>query len=148
MLTKLLPSQISEYWDTIAKAIESSAPPYTYSSQMRLSEVLTAMLADDMHCWIISGSVENGTSNPLGICVTAFLEDYYSKARNLLIYSLWGFENISEEVWLKGLASIKKFAKAKDCRKIIAYSDIPAIIKRIEMLGGDSSIRFISMEVE
>lgn len=148
MLLHLTGDQVSMYWDTIAKAIESSMPPYTYSSSMKLNRVFQELLSERMQAWIVMSDAEgNGSIEALGVMITAIQEDQYTDTKNLLIYTLYGIQKITEEVWKEGLATLIKFARTKDCFRIIAYTDIPAIMDRVEELGGDVSISFVSLEV-
>jgi hypothetical protein len=143
MLIRLTPSQIEKYSDLIIDAVEKSMPPYTYSSYMKSNEVLRALLADNMQCWII----HNESVGIAGIAVTAIMPDFYTHTRNLLIYSLYGIKPIEPNEWIESLKTLKKFAKAKGCYRIIAYTDMPNVISLVRKLGGDTSITFISIEV-
>lgn len=144
MLVKLTPNQIEKYSDLIVDAVEKSMPPYTYSSYMKTNEVIKALIAGGMQCWTICGDKDGSI---YGIAITAIMPDFYTHTRNLLIYSLYGFKNIESEMWIGGIATLKKFAQSRGCYRIIAYTDMPNVISLVRKLGGDASITFISIEV-
>lgn len=152
MLIKLTPSQITTYSNLIVRSVEESMPPYTYSSYMKTNHVLESLMSGFMQCWFIYNQGKKTevdiSIEPLGIMVTSILPDFYTKTTNLLIYSLFGIHKITPDIWIDGITTLKKFAKDRGCFRVIAYSDIPNIISIVKKLGGDTSITFISIEVE
>ena len=146
MLTKLLPEQVSKFWDIIKYAIEESLPPIAGENPDRMNRILTAALSGSVICWA-SYTREEGTSKFEGILITKLLYDDVSDTRNLLIYCIYGYESVSDSSWLDGLKSILKYAASKRCNQIIAYTTSPYIVKLVNDLGGDSSYNFISFNV-
>ena len=108
-----------------------------------------------MQCWFVYNNGKPGvdanktdlSKDPLGIIVTSIQPDFYTETKNLLIYSLWGVQRINPDVWIDGLKYLKRFAKEKECFRVIAYTDLPNILSIVKKLGGNTSITFISMEV-
>ena len=75
------------------------------------------------------------------------MEDFLSGIRNLLIYSLFGARPIEDAIWIRGLETIKKYAKANDCAKVVAYSNVERIEEIVNSLGGEIEWKFISFPV-
>lgn len=147
MLVQLTSEQISEQWDIIAKSIDASMPPYAYSSQMKINRVLEEMLKGNMQAWMAYDEKKVSGLTAIAIVVTAFQFDQFTDSKSLLIYSLYGIDRIPEYMWKEGLATIIKFARANECFRIIGYTDVPRIVEVVNELGGDSAVRFISLEV-
>jgi len=144
MLTKLLPEQISKHWDIIRYAVEQSLPPIVGGSPDRMKKILTSLLCGKAHCWasyIVNGDVRRFE----GIVITRIFYDDVSDTRNLLIYCLYGYEGVDQLSWTTGLKALVKFARSKNCKRIIAYTDVPYIIELVNKLGGDTSYTFVSL---
>ena len=149
LLTKLLPNQVVANWDYIKKTLSVTLPPYVEATEEVLSNLLNASLAEELQIWMLHESdFENDTSKIIAIATTTITYDKLSGIRTLLIYSLFGNpESNGKADWYQGLNGIKKYAKAKKCSSITAYSNIPMAIKLAERLGGDISFRYIKLEV-
>lgn len=144
MLTKLLPDQISKHWDIIRYAVEQSLPPIVGGSPDRMKKILTSLLCGKAHCWasyIVDGDVRTFE----GIVITRIFYDDVSDTRNLLIYCLYGYEGVDKLSWTTGLKALVKFGRSKNCKRIIAYTDVPYIIELVNKLGGDTSYTFVSL---
>lgn len=147
MLTRLLPDQISKFWDIIKYAIEESLPPIAHDHPDKMARILSSLISGKAQCWASYTRDEDGTKFE-GIVVTRILYDDVSNTSNLLIYCLYGYGKVEKESWLKGLISIAKYANANNCSRIIAYTDISYIVKIVERLGGESKYTFISFDVK
>lgn len=144
MLTKLLPDQISTFWDIIKYAIEESLPPVVDESPDKMNKILTSLLCGRAQCWA-SYEREEGSARFEGIVITKILLDDVSDTKNLLIYCLYGYEEVNKESWNKGFKTLVKFAMAQGCSRIIGYSDVPLILRLVERLGGETKYTFISI---
>ena len=143
MLTKLLPDQISKHWDIIRYAVEQSLPPIVGGSPDRMKKILTSLLCGKAHCWasyIVDGDVRRFE----GIMITRIFYDDVSDTRQLLIYCLYGYEGVEQSSWITGLKSLVKFARSKNCERIIAYTDVPYMIELTKKLGGNADYTFCS----
>ncbi len=148
MLVKLLPSQVGYYWDVIAPGIEKGLPPTSYGSDKVMSNILATLLSDNMQCWIITTSPEVNGSSIVGLVITRIVDGGPTLIKNLEVYCLYAFKPMNNELWKDGFITLRKFAKANDCYRIIAYSDNVRVIEMVESLGGSSNYRFITLEVE
>lgn len=146
MLTRLLPEQISSFWDIIKYAIEESLPPVVGEHPDKINRILSSLLSGKSQCW--ASYVRNGESSKFeGIVITKILYDDVSDTRNFLIYCLYGYNPVNRTSWLNGLKSLAKYAKSKGCSQIVGYSEIDFIIKLADRLGGNTDFRFISFNV-
>ncbi len=130
MLVKLLPGQVGELWDILKGLIATSLPPTTYNSARRLNKVLEALLCGKLVCWLLHAG-----GKPAVVIVTGLVEDDYTEARNMLIFSLNIIDRLSKEDWKQGMATLKEHARLAGCGAVIFYSSNKAIIKRARELG-------------
>jgi hypothetical protein len=142
MLTKLMPDQISNFWDIIKYAIEESLPPIAGESPDKMNKILAALLIGKAQCWAIYDKTEKENRFE-GIMITKVLYDDISDTKNLLIYCLYGYEKISKKNWFIGIKSLVKFATGQGCSQIIGYSDAPLILKMVERLKGETKYTFV-----
>lgn len=144
MLGILLPEQVSYRWDVLKPAIEAALPPIVGDASERMNEVLLSILNGEKQCWL---SYHQGDKVvPNGVVVTTIL-DNEGGAKDLLIYAAYAFKKLDEEVWTEGFEGLKKFAKSNGCNRITAYSSVDRIMEMAVMVGGDVSVRFITMPI-
>lgn len=146
MLTKLLPDQIAKFWDIIKYAVEESLPPIVGESSGKMQRILTSCLDGSLEVWISYIRTESATKIE-GIVVTEFTYDKSSGTKNLLIYCLYGYENINKDSWLQGLVTLKDYAKGRGCNQIVAYTEVPQIIELVKKLGGEARFTYITFNV-
>jgi len=144
MLTKLLPDQISDYWDIIRYAVEQSLPPVVGEGPDKMNKILSSLLMGKSHCWA-SYTINGNKRRFEGIVITKISYDDISDTKNLLIYCLYSYEGISEESWVSGFKSLVKFAESRNCDRIIGYTKEPLIVKKVNQLGGDADYIFVSL---
>jgi len=144
MLTKLLPDQISSFWDVIRYAIENSLPPIAGESPDKMKKILMSLLSGKMQCWA-SYEISEKRRILEGIVVTRISYDDASDTRNLLIYCLYSYERVGYSNWTSGLKTLVKFAESRNCERIIAYTSEPGVIELVKKLKGDVSYTFVSI---
>lgn len=142
MLIQLMPKQISEHWEPLEFAINESLPPLVGEVQDKMSNILMALLDGRMQAWVSCVAGDNGVVIS-GFVFTQVLEDPASRIKSLLIYCLYGYENVNEKEWIDGLRTLKKFSAAVGCRRVIAYTDIPYVMELAKRLGGEAKYTFI-----
>jgi hypothetical protein len=137
MLTKLIPSQVAQFWNVIKYSLEQSLPPIAGDSPERMNRILASCLSGTSDVWV---SYERTDDNVKfnGIAVTRILFDDVSYTRSLLIYSLFGYGKFETREWLLGLKSLADYAKSKRCSQIVAYTDNQQIVSLVKRLGGES----------
>ncbi len=146
MLTRLLPDQISQFWDVIKYAIEQSLPPIAGEGPDKMNKILTSLLSGRSDCWA-SYTVNGDQRRFEGIVITKITHDDVSDTKNLLIYCLYGYEMVDKSSWTSGFKSLVKYASSQGCHRIIGYTDVPFITKTVEKLGGETRYTFISLPV-
>lgn len=146
MLTKLLPDQISEFWNIIKYSIEQSLPPVVGEHPNKMNNILISAMEGSIDVWASYNRGE-GTNKFEGIVLTEVLYDRPSRTRNLLIYCLYGYESVDKESWQDGLTTLTKYADGKKCSQIIAYTDVQMIVDIVNQLGGEAKYTFISFDV-
>lgn len=146
MLNRLLPDQISKFWDIIRYAVEQSLPPAIRDGSGKMNRILAAALSDKVDVWA-SYSKNDDSVKFNGIVLTKILYDDISDTKNLLIYCLFGYGALDSSSWLSGLRTLTKYARSKDCSCITAYTVLPNIIEISKRLGADTNYTFISFDV-
>jgi len=146
MLTKLLPDQVAKFWDIIKYAVEESLPPIVGEHPDKINRILSSILCGKTDCWASYRKEENNTIFE-GIALTRILFDDASNTRNLLLYCIYGYEKVDKSSWDEDFMMLIKYAKAHKCNDIIAYSDIPEMIKRAIAIGGEAKYTFLSWNV-
>lgn len=146
MLTKLLPDQVAKFWDVIKYAVEQSLPPIAGEHPDKMNRILSSILCSKTECWASYRKEDNNTIFE-GIALTKLLHDDASNTRNLLLYCIYGYEGVDKNSWDEAFITLVKYAKFHKCNDIIAYSDIPEMIRRAEAIGGEAKYTFISWNV-
>lgn len=146
MLTRLLPEQISNFWDIIKFAVEQSLPPIVSEHPDKMNRILSAALCGKVEVWASYNKSDEGNKFE-GIVLTKMIYDDASNTRNLLIYCLYGYNDVDNKSWLGALKSIVKYANSKGCTQIIAYSDSPYIVNVAKQLGGEAIYTFLSFDI-
>lgn len=144
MLTKLLPDQIAKFWHIIKYAVEESLPPTVGEHPDKLNRILAACLDGDLEVW---ASYQRNVEETLfeGIVVTMMTVDRASNTKNLLIYCLYGYVDVSPSSWIDGFQALTKYARSKGCSRVVGYTSVPFIIDKVKELGGEAEYTFISL---
>jgi len=146
MLNKLLPDQVSKFWDVIKYAIEESLPPTVGQHRDKMNRILSSCLSGDLEVW--AAYERNGEDVKFeGIMITTFVYDTASNTKSLLIYCVYGYTQVSPDTWAEGIEAIGKYAKANKCHRVVAYSDIPYMIEKAKLLGADTKYTFLSFPI-
>lgn len=147
MLTKLLPDQISKFWDVIKYAIEQSLPPLVGEHPNKMGNILAACLDGSVTVWA-SYHREGEKTIFEGVLLTQILYDKPSRTKNLLLYCLYGYSGTVPETWLGGLEKLIRYCKAKKCTQIVAYTEVPYLVELAKKLGAEAKYTFISINVK
>lgn len=142
MVSKLNNSQITEHWDDIKEAALASFPRQPKDVDMWFNTLLQKLLQQQGQVWI--GLYESKIHY---VCITLFLEDPCGAGRQLLIYSLYGYELIPDVLWNETKNGIITFARQSKCDAIVAYTRVDRIKEMAAKLGCDTKTTFIIFEV-
>lgn len=147
MLVKLLPEQISRFWDVIRYALDNS-PPLTTEVRYEdwINRILTSAMSGEIEVWASYRKEEKLKFD--GIALTSFELDKFIRVRSLLIYYVFAYGDTAKDTWVNGLKTLAEYAKSRRCTRVVAYSNVPEMIGIAEKLGGDTSVTFISFNVE
>lgn len=146
MLVKFTPEQVAQLWPMMASGIDSALPPYVGDRDDRLRNILTAVLAGMLECWI-SYDVIDGNAKIYGVVLTAMKVDDFSMSKYLLIYAVYGVGSSTNRNWVEGYNTLRRYALDNGCETIVAYSCVPEIISMANRLGGDTRYQFLQLPV-
>ncbi len=145
MITRLLPDQVSGFWDVIKYAVEQSLPPIVTRHSDSMNRILSSLLSGKTTCWASYGKSEE-KSNLNGIILTKLIYDDTTHTKNLLLYSVYGYSKVKEKFWMEGFAFMSKHAIAQGCDRLIAYTDVPFLIEMAKRYNADMQT-FISFDI-
>lgn len=143
MLVPLVPEQVSKQWDFFAPIIAASLPPQIAFSFKGMSNVLRAILVEDMVVW----AYYNDEDDLEFVMTTTVVDDKVTYIRSLLIYSFASVGHVRKSYMREVFDTLSKYCKAVKCDSVIAYSNKEPINKFLETMGADISNRLIVMEV-
>jgi hypothetical protein len=123
-------------------AFRIALPPNVKVDEEKLTNVLEAIINGEMQVWGCGKDEEL-----FSVLATAIAVDQFSGERNLLIYIMYGYKLMTQDLWQDGLATLRDFAKAKGCTYIIGYTCVPRILEVVKELGGDTSNVLVRLEV-
>lgn len=142
-IVKLLPEQVSKYWDVIRAGILSTPSHIATMNSESIRNILKNILIGNVQCWAAIDEKEE----ICGFVLTSLADDYVSNERFLNIYDLYLVKPLPREVWTAGIEALKKFAVANKCNKITAYTYYENIANIAKKLGFNTDCRFMIMEV-
>ncbi len=146
MLTKLLPDQISKFWDILKYAIQESLPPTVNEHPDKLNRILTSALSSSIDIWVSYNKLNNVIKFE-AVVLTKITYDDTSCTKGLLIYCLYGYDSVDKQSWSEGLKTIVKFAYKEKCSRILAYTNSKYIIQLVNKLGGNTDYTLCSFNV-
>ena len=146
MLIRLTVEQISSFWDIIRYAVEQALPPVAGEGPDKMNNVLESLLEGSSDCWT-SYEREDNEIKINAVLITKVLIDSVTNTRSLLIYSLYGYNEIDNGSWTEGYKALIKWAIKCKCVRIVGYTDEEKIIRVVEHMGGEAKFRFISLPI-
>lgn len=139
MLIQLTPDEVTKRWDEIKPTIMVSMPPHITPTAESLNSILESAIRGTIQVWVLS----DVDSNIYAIATTRIDTDSVSGIKSLLIFSLYAYKPVPEDLWLEGIASFKLFAVEVGCKNIIAYTVVDRIVDIAQKLGARTDTRFI-----
>lgn len=138
-LVKLLPEQVAGSWDKLRPAIRQSLPPQVAVSNEAMKQILESLLADRGDVWVYRDG-----NTLTGMVVTTIHKDPLSGARSLLLYSIFAFQELTQEAIENSMETLQKHAEEHDIDEVIAFSANDALSRYFEEHhGADASYRLI-----
>ena len=145
MLIKLLPDQITRFWETIEFCLKETFPTYR---EKEINNLLESMLSQKMTCWLVVEQKEE-KRYPEGIILTCFGNDL-NGSKNMIIYMLYIFaesDKVPFDIWVEGFETLVKFARSRKCNSIVAFSNVDSVIKKAKMLSNVITQTFICFQL-
>lgn len=142
LLVRLTVQDVQTHWDLIKRGIAISMPPQAIDTDQFYTNVYDLLLTGKMHAW---AGMQNG--RPVALCITQILHEAYNEYKSLLVFVLAGFDAISDELWQSGFATLKNFAKAESCKKLVAYTEDAGVVRLARMHTNAHASYFLSLEV-
>jgi len=138
-LMRLSPEAVQEEWEAIWQAIEEALPPIAGNGvEERKAIILQNLLSGLLECLVLY--VED---KPVLVLTIAVTTELFSGTKDLLLYSLFGYEPLVQSGWFLLYRELIGYAKVKGCSRVIAYSNRDNVIQLAKFLGGDISNHFI-----
>lgn len=136
-MLRLTPEQISEAWDVIRPHMAGALPPTLGVDSTAMTNVLTSLLKEESQLWAYYGGLESQQRGaPLGIIMTAIVNEPVAKNRYLLIYVARTIRASKIEHYEEALNTLRTFAEKKGCSQILAYVENDAYVRKLESVGG------------
>ena len=139
-LVRLTPSQASAKWDALYTYIAMSLPT---ASEINKAKLLSSVMSGQFQVWVAFDDVDEVAA----VVTTTFMQDTVDGDKSLVIYSLTAVKQIEDGFYTDGLETLRKFAKAAGSDRVVGYTDNVRLLKVAELLGANTSIRMISLEV-
>ena len=132
MLTKLNAEQISKFWNEIKEHLEVGLVPYVAVTPDGMTFILESLLNDSMQCWVLR---REGEESIFALATTSIIVEPASQTKNLVIYSLSGYQVIPRELYQEGMKVLHEYARTKGCKLILAYTSVLAVERLALQLG-------------
>lgn len=143
MLVKLTAEQIANNWNFIKQHIYTSNGLATELTPEQINNLLQLLLIDELQCWA-AARINPEKTDIFGIVVTQVLYDNVLDEKNLLMYSAVGFNNVYHlKTWTRCLLSLAQYARSRDCKRVLAFTDNPELVKLGERMKGKTDRRLI-----
>jgi hypothetical protein len=140
----MLPEQVANGWDTLAPMIVQSLPPTVANNPIMLANVITAIMLEEADVWILT----DGGHDHSAVALTTYMFDPVARIKMMVLYSVYGITPLDDEKWNDGFTSLRKFAKARGCKSIIAYTQFDRVKQMAEKNGADISYTLLTMGVD
>ena len=140
MIVMMTPEEVSKQWGVVRHAIEGSMPSNRSVTEAGMNNILMSILDGRMQCWAMEkeGKVQ-------AIATTVYFFDPCGD-KTLCVYSLYGYEIISDRMWKEALEKLGEFAKRNGCRYVVAYTVDKRVIDIADKNGATAEI-FLTFDV-
>ena len=146
MLLQLTPEQISRRWNDISAAFMQCLPPDIPPTDEVMNNILRSLIDGSAQCWAGVGSI-NGKMVVCGLMLTKIEVEYVTGTRSLYIFTLYAYNHISDQLYLEGMETVRKFAKANNCSKVTALTSSGRVVDIAKQLGGKADYTLVTLEV-
>jgi hypothetical protein len=134
MIYLLSKEQVKESWDFIyEEGIFPSLPPVMTNMFGIRENIYKSIMNDVLHVWVYKRPNED----ILCVVTTIVQIDFCSGLKNLLIYTIKSFNEISKKDYEVGFTHLRAFAKKLGCIGITGYTTIDHVKNLVKGLGGN-----------
>lgn len=138
------PEQVSKRWGFFAPVIGKALPPTVSKTIQGMSNVLRAILLEKLSVWVYVTQ----DAEVVFIMTTCFVSDPVTLQKNLMIYTFTGVRQWGRGMWEETYDILKKEARTRNARGIIAYTYNDKIAEHLEEVSGaKTSSTLIQLEV-
>jgi hypothetical protein len=141
MLLRLIPTEITKYWQIIEAATKESMTKELIDTQEKSNNILRALLIGKLTCWFWKEETKIK-----GVMITSLQKDDILLRNNLLIYSV--YTKISQaKDWIEGFEAILKYARGNSCCKVIFYTKNEKFIRIAKHLGMTETYKMCEIDI-
>ena len=140
MLVRLTSNQIPKFWDYIKYGVKESFG-YELSDEHN-NNILQGLMIGKLQCFVVSEDKKLKANTVIRV-----IEDELIGTKNLLIYSAYANEVLSNELYQTIFKHLYDYAKSINCDNIVAYSKMSRIIEMAKSVGGDISQTYITFKL-
>jgi hypothetical protein len=134
----MIPEQVSGNWEYFAPMIAKTFPQNLGVSRTLLTNVLAAVLRDELIVWL---DYDEEAEGPSAMLTTYVREDPVVCIRTLLVYNLYVMKKKPIAYWKENLQTLHLYAKAMNCTNIAGYTDDPIYTRFLGQLGANTETR-------
>jgi hypothetical protein len=110
-------------------------------------KVLESILSGNMDVVQFFYVDEEGNVTARAFAVVAAIATIDGTGKQLLVYSIYGYESITRSEIVQGLKLLVDYAKGQGCDALTAYTNLSGLVEYFKRIGGSSSYTFIRLEV-
>jgi hypothetical protein len=146
-LLKLLPDQVAKYWELLSPMVESTLPPIVGKDVGRMNSILESIMSGNMDM-LQFYDIEEDKVSVKGFAVVSDMITVDWTEKQLLVYSVYGYENLSKRIIVDGFQLLMEYAAGQGCSSLVAYTNLDGLVKYVKRLGGSADYTFIRMGVD
>jgi len=146
VLIQLTPNQIAQAWPGMKEPIRKALIPQMEVTDEAMNMILRNLEQGTSQAWLLTDVVEDKTI-VYAVGITCFSREAITNTKNLLIYSLYGFQFIPDSLWKSGLHTLLEFARREGCFKLIAFTLVDRVVDVARGLGAEVNVRQLTWEV-
>lgn len=143
-LIELLPEDVARVWDEFAPGIERSLDGVTTYEVM--NNILQALLAGYLRMYALGVAAED-KREVIAVVVVGVNDNELLGLRTLWIYAISG-KRFDLSAWQQGLHKLKLVAERLGCHQIQTVVRRKRMIKILEALGTDMSVRSVTWRID
>ena len=126
----------------ICDLFREATPGPREADSERMNNILEDCLLNKKKIWVSYDDEEVFD----GLVGTEVYLDRINSLETMEIFALWA-KDAREGSWTKGWETLSRYAVKNGCRRLVAYTKEPSLIRRVEQLGGDVSFVFCDINL-